>query len=237
MLLVLGAQRFQLLLEALQAAAQNPQRMIDALMAEPLAILLVACVALLLFVFIVPLLEELLKATGPAILIGRRMRANALPSKSQVVLWGLAAGAGYAFTENMFNTQGALTSASGVTNSWATAMVLRSGTTLMHMIATGTVAVAWYQLIVNKKTTRWLVLLAAAMTAHAVWNSAAVLLGAASASAANALLNALLLGGVLLFLALLFVAFLFWLARLIHWAQPPPVEIITSSGTYLEIKG
>lgn len=229
--LVLGAERMRQLGEAFQAGASDPQRLLELLSGEPVALLIAAAAALVMFVLIVPLLEEILKATGPAILLARRVRANGIPSKSEAVLWGLAAGAGYAFTENMFNAQGGATTGDGLVGFWAAAMLLRAGTSLLHMVATATVAVGWYQALVNKNTRRLLLLLAAATAAHAAWNTGAVLLGGVSvlnqAGGNLALASTLLTFAVLLFLILLFVGFLVWLVRLVRWAQPAPVEIIT----------
>jgi hypothetical protein len=234
---LLGADRALELATQLQEAATEPERIFALLAQEPVAMLLAACLAVVMFVILVPLLEELLKATGSAILLARRARTQAPPTKAEAVLWGLAAGAGYAFTENMFNAQNGLTSSGTIVSFWAAAMLLRSGTSLMHIVATTTVVVGWYQALVNKKTRRFFLLLGAAVAAHAVWNSVAVMLGGVSAldsiSENFELVSALLVGVVLIFLALLFVVFLFWLFRLIQWAQPPPVEILPHNLTGL----
>lgn len=90
----------------------------------------------------------------------------------------------------------------------------------------------------KQKRLRFLGLLCAALTAHAVWNAGAVILGGVSVlSGVSPAVGTVAGACALLFLVLLLVGFLFWLLRLIRWAQPPPVEIITSSGTLLEIKG
>lgn len=235
---LLGLDRARELTSALQTASQDPERVMQILTGQPIVLVVIAALAIVLFVFVVPLLEELLKATGPAILMVRRVRAQTAPLPAQVVLWGLAAGAGYAFTENMFNAQGAAQGGGGGNSFWVTAMILRSGTSLMHMIATGTVAVAWYQLLVQKRRARFIGLLSAAVTAHAMWNSGAVLLGGVGVlNTTSRALGGLLGVCALFFLALLFVGCLLWLRRLIRWAQLPPVEIKPSSGTLLEIKG
>ncbi len=231
LVVVLGSERIQEIADALQSASLDTQRVLEIISAEPLAVLIVGFSALVLFVILAPLLEEMIKASGSAILIARRVRAHAAPTKSEALLWGLAAGAGYAFTENMFNGQNSL-GAAGVGSLWATAMILRAGTSLMHMLATATVAVGWYEALVLKKRARVVLFFAAALTAHAVWNTGAVLLGGVSVLNALApdmpLLAVLLVGGALAFLGILFGAFLFWLWRLVRWAQPTPVEIITS---------
>lgn len=235
---LVGADRLQALATALQGAQNDPEQVLQLLLGEWPILAVLAFTGIVLFVFVVPLVEEMLKGGGPAILMARRRSAGSGLTPAQVVMWGLAAGAGYAFTENVLNTQTAVSSGGGISGAWAGAMLLRAGTTLMHMIATATVAVAWYQILVNKRKARGLLLVAGALAAHAVWNSGALLFGAASAaSAGNATVGAFLGGIVLVLLGALFVGFLVWLMRLIRWAQPPSLEIITASGDRLEIKG
>lgn len=235
---LLGLERAMELATALQAASQDPERVMELLRGEPIVLVVVVVLAVALFVILVPLLEELLKATGPAILILRRMRADAAPLPGPVVMWGLVSGAGYAFTETMFNAQTAVPDGAGGAPFWVTAMILRAGTSLMHMIATGTVAVAWYELFVGKRRSRFFVLLGAAVAIHAVWNSGAVLLGGVGVlNTTSRALGSIVGICALMFLVFLFFGCLIWLTRLIRWAQPLPIEIITSSGTLLEIKG
>jgi hypothetical protein len=239
--LIIGTDRTMALLQELQSNVTDPESALRVVSAEPLLLLLAGSTVVLLFVLVIPLLEELIKAAGPAIAISRRIRTSAAPTKSEVIMWGLAAGAGFAFTENVLNTQGVLTGGDGLGGLWAGAMLLRVGTTCMHMVTTGTVAVGWYYALVERRRSRMLLLLAAATVAHAVWNTAAIALGGiAVMTTANPDLG--FVAGCLAILALfllfgLFAAFVYWLVRLIRWAQPPPVEIITSSGRYLEIKG
>lgn len=240
-MLIQGAERTMDLISELQNSGGDVNQVLALLSAEPMVLVIAATGALLMFVVIVPVLEEVLKSGGPAILISRRQRAHSTPSKSEVVLWGLAAGAGYSFTENMFNAQGAISGADGASNLWATTMLLRSGTSLMHMVATATVAVGWYAWFVERKRSRFFLLLALSTLAHATWNTGALVLGSvAIISGLNdnlAVLSVCIVVLALAFLIALFIAFLYWLVRLIRWGRRPPVEIITSSGTLLEIKG
>lgn len=230
--LLIGAERLQTFADALQFAAPEPQRFLELVATEPLLLLVLACAAIVYFVVLVPLLEEFLKAGGAALLMARRTRAHVSISKREALLWGLAAGAGFAFTENMFNSQNALASAEGVTSFWAGAMLLRSGTSLMHMVATATCAVGWYALWVDKNRVRFGLLLVAAALTHGVWNVGALLLASGAAvesfSQQSALLSAVLVSGILVFLALLCVGLSFWLLRLVLWAQTPSVESITT---------
>lgn len=227
---VLGNERAARLWDAVQSGVTDLPRALQIIMQEPLAIFIIALAALVMFLIVVPLIEETLKATGPAALIARRRGGGAGLSKSEIVLWGLAAGAGYAFTENMFNAAGALQSRDSA-SIWAAGMLIRSGTTLMHMLATTTVVIGWYQALVNGKVMRLLLLLLAAIAAHAVWNSGAILFGSfasfGDASREVISISTFLLGVSLLLLSGLFVVFLIWLVRLVRWAKPPPVEIIT----------
>jgi hypothetical protein len=141
----------------------------------------------------------------------------------------------------MFNAQGSISGGAGFVESWASAMLLRSGTSLMHMVATATVAVGWYFGLVDRKWTRFALLLGLATFAHATWNTGALVIGGVAVITgldANLVeFSQCILGLGLVFLFGMFVAFLYWLVRLIRWGQPPPVEIITSSGALLEIKG
>lgn len=239
--LILGADRTIELVRALQATALDMAQIMSLLAAEPLILVVAGVTVTAFFVLLVPILEEIIKSGGPAILISRRQRTGKTPSKSEVVLWGLAAGAGYSFTENMFNAQGSIGNGEGIISFWAAAMLLRSGTSLMHMVATATVAAGWYHWFVNRNRSRFFQLLVLATLAHATWNTGALVLGSIAFIAGLdenlAVLSGCIVGLALVFLVGLFVAFLYWLTRLIHWGQPPPVEIITSSGTLLEIKG
>jgi hypothetical protein len=235
--LLLGLERTQALVDGMQLAENGPEEALNVLMGEPSVVVIAALAAIILFVVIVPLLEELLKGAGPAYLIARHRKDAARPLRGQVVLWGLAAGAGYAFTENLFNTQGAISGGAGVVNLWASAMLLRSGTSLMHMVATATVAVGWFEALALGKRARGLALFGGALTAHAAWNTGALSLGGVAAGVGTEGLGIALLALALLFLSGLFVVMVVGLVYLIRWAQPPPIEIITTSGTHLEIKG
>ncbi len=239
--LLLGTERTTELVTALQTSAGNIESLLAILAAEPLVMAIAALTAVVLLVFVVPILEEIIKSAGPAWLISRRARAFSGPSRNQVVMWGLAAGAGYAFTENMFNAQASISAGQEVFSLWATAMLLRSGTVLMHMVATATVAVGWYYGLVERNWTRMALLFGLSTLAHATWNTGALVLGGVAATAGLdenlAVLAGFIIGLAFVLLGGLFIGFVFWLRRLIRWGQPPPVEIITSSGTLLEIKG
>lgn len=222
--IALGRDWFDRLTTAMQATPPDTTAFLQAVTQEPLAILVIAAVAILLFVILIPLLEELLKAAGAAILIGLNVRAGDPPAPSSALLWGLAAGAGYAFSENMFNAQGGL-GAGNLLGWWAGAMLLRGGTSLMHVVATGTVAVGWYEVWVNKRAGRFLLLLLLATVAHGLWNTCALILGSVTALTSQLPLPIVgaAVGCMLLLLGLLFLGALVWLRVLTLWGRRLPV--------------
>lgn len=221
--LVLGPNPMNELARALTQVPADSGRIIEIVLQQPLSALIAGGAAFFMIVVLVPFIEELLKATGPALLMARRVRNNFLPTRGNALLWGLAAGAGYAFSENMLNGQGTLTGGEGLSNFWAGAMLLRAGTSLMHMITTATVSAGWYEALVARRVLRMPLLLLAAVLAHAIWNTSALLLAGVSASrtantplaSISTALNILVLG----LLAVLFAGGLFWLRALVQWAR------------------
>ncbi len=166
---------------------------------QPIVLLLGAFV----LVFVGPVSEELLKFGG-AFLFGRtRADRPARDSTLTVFLLGLAAGLGFAATENIFYaTQGGATG-------WPGAIVVRAITPLMHGTASALFALGWAR---QRRAPQGWSLLHGAMLAiglHAAWNLCAGLLivaalfvgagGMAAAAAALLLLLALAgMGGLLL---------------------------------------
>jgi hypothetical protein len=220
---VLGPAQVTAILQALRQVPTDTQRIIAIVVQQPLSAVIAGGTALLMIVILVPLLEELLKAAGPAILTARRVRDVFAPTRGNVLLWGLAAGAGYAFSENMLNGQNTLNDPGSLTGFWAGAMILRAGTSMMHMIATATVTVGWHEALVARRPIRLPLLVLAAVLAHAIWNTAALLLAGVSAArnaatplaSVSTLLSVLVLG----LLALLFVGCVFWLRGLLEWTR------------------
>ncbi|HZQ10536.1 MAG TPA: PrsW family glutamic-type intramembrane protease [Anaerolineae bacterium] len=228
--LLLGMTRVNALTAAIRSAQGDPQRIMQLLSQEPVIVLIGGSVLLALFVFIIPLLEETLKSAGPAILIARRVRSLSAPSRGTALLWGLAAGAGFAFSENMLNAQGSLGNPSSLTGLWAGAMFLRAGTSLMHMLCTATATRGWYEALAEKKFIRLPLWLLAATALHGFWNAGAFMLGGVSvftdANRSLALMTGVLAILVLLFLLLLVVLALIWLRVVLHWARLMRVESI-----------
>jgi hypothetical protein len=220
---VLGPAQVTAILQAFRQVPTDTQRIIEIVVQQPLSALIAGGTALLMIVIVVPLLEELLKATGPAILTARRVRDVFAPTRGNVLLWGLAAGAGYAFSENMLNGQSTLNDPGSLMGFWAGTMILRAGTSMMHMIATATVTIGWHEALVARRPVRLPLLLLAAVLAHAIWNTAALLLAGTSAAhnvatpltGVSTLMYVLVLG----LLALLFVGCVFWLRGLLDWAR------------------
>lgn len=130
-------------------------------------------VALVLVAGLIPLLEEALKAIGVGLVAYRR------PSLAQAVLWGLAAGAGFAAVEGLLNTTGAL-------DSWLSAVLLRVGTTAMHSMTGALMGMAWYQLVTRRSWLRGLAIYAGSAAIHGLWNGIALGMAVVSIKAAGA---------------------------------------------------
>jgi RsiW-degrading membrane proteinase PrsW (M82 family) len=116
-----------------------------------------------LFSIPVPLIEEAFKTLAAGV-VARWVR----PQPARAFLWGVAAGAGFALTENLFN--GAL----GGAESWALGVLARLAATVMHCLTGGLVGWGWGQLWTARRPLRLLGSYAAAVTVHGLWNAAAV---------------------------------------------------------------
>jgi len=79
----------------------------------------------------------------------------------------LAAGAGFALTENLFNTVLAL-------DAWGAVMLLRVGGTLMHCIGSGLIALGWQHMLESHRPWRLAGAYVLAVTIHAMWNGAVI---------------------------------------------------------------
>ncbi len=129
-------------------------------------------VALGLVAGLVPLLEEAVKTIGVGLVAYRR------PSLAQSVLWGLAAGAGFAAVEGLLNTTGAL-------ESWLSAVLLRIGTTAMHSVTGALMGLAWYQLVTRRSWLHGLTIYAGSAAIHGLWNGIALAMAVVSIKAAG----------------------------------------------------
>lgn len=167
------------------------------------------------FALIVPPLEEAVKALVVAFIDPRRTRA------ADALLWGLAAGAGFAIIENMFNAATSL-------EAWAPVVLLRVGATTMHVANGGMVGRGWFAARVEG---RWGSLIAAYVVSvlfHALWNGTALFLGNYTSvlTGSPVDLQALLPVGALgLVLVLLTFAGLAWIVLAVRAVrQAPSVE-------------
>ncbi|OQY89135.1 MAG: hypothetical protein B6D41_10640 [Chloroflexi bacterium UTCFX4] len=228
---ILGQDALDNFIQTFTRAPTDMEQLVEIILQQPLAASIAGGAALLLIILLVPLLEELLKSIGVAPLLRGRARQAFLPTRGNAVLWGLAAGAGFAFSENLLNGQGALNNPNAQTGVWASAMILRAGTSLMHMVMTATVAVGWHEALVARHPIRLPLLLLAAVLAHAIWNTVALLQGSVSATrtADTALASASTVLSVLTLalLALLFIGYIYWLRSLLQWARRSAASIST----------
>ena len=115
---------------------------------------------------VAPLVEELTKPLA-AILLGRRLR-----SRSEALLVGMAAGAGFAVVENMMYESGGF-------RLWAAVATLRGIGGVLHPLNAGLVAVGWYDVLVERQPGSWrrlFGLYALAVTIHALWNGGLALI-------------------------------------------------------------
>ena len=110
------------LADRISASPQDPavlQQMIAPFLLRPA----IAFGAIVFFSVIVPLIEEAIKPIGAWLLVGE----NLIPAAGFSA--GLLSGAGYALFENLFYT-------ASIPN-WATLVIMRSGTALMHIVTAG----------------------------------------------------------------------------------------------------
>lgn len=221
--LLLGTAGINALAQQLTSSLDDPGRLMSILAQDPRVLIVVGLAAGTGVALLVPLVEELLKSLGPAMLMAR-----AKPSRGAALLWGLAAGAGFAFTENMLNSQGSLDlnglglpgAQKGV---WAATMLLRGGTSLIHIVAACTVAAGWHSALVRGKLSRLILFGLVAGGAHGTWNLLSLALGGALGTAFTqdfsvSPFGLVLVGGVLVALAILLLCCIVWLRFLNTWA-------------------
>lgn len=119
---------------------------------------------LLFFAGAVPLLEEVIK-TLPLVFIDPRRT-----SLAHATLWGLAAGAGFAAVENIFNGGADL-------SSWAPVMLIRVGATIMHVATGVTMGRGWFAARVERRWGRLILAYGVCVFFHAAWNVLAICAG------------------------------------------------------------
>lgn len=121
----------------------------------------VIALAMMYFAGIVPFIEEAVKTLIVAFADPRRTQAR------DAILWGIAAGAGFAIVENTLNTGAAI-------EMWAVAMFVRVGATVMHVANGVTMARGWYAARVERRWSRLFIAYGVSVFLHAVWNALAI---------------------------------------------------------------
>lgn len=222
---LIGPDRLTQLFEQLRSISSgtpDPERIFGLLRAQPLALVLVILAAVMFFSVIGPLIEESLKGLGPGIWIVRTK-----PPAGRALLWGLAAGAGFAFSENLLMGANLVNGGGGTGQLWWLPMLLRGGTSLVHVGATATVSLGWYSAFVERKRASALLFFLAGFAAHGSWNLLTIVVSSAisgagllQASASGFPIGAVLLAAlaVTVFVLLVLAAAL-WIAWLIRWAK------------------
>jgi hypothetical protein len=108
-----------------------------------------------------PISEEFAKSLGVRFM----MRGNS--TRAQVFMIGAAAGAGFGFLEAMLYGLGVITE--GLDN-WWWIMLVRGGSTSLHVICTGLAGLAWWYWSIAKRHGVAAALFGAAIAIHALWN-------------------------------------------------------------------
>jgi hypothetical protein len=166
---------------------------------------------------VVPLVEELLKPIGVWFLLRRKLT----PAEGFVA--GLLSGAAFALVESLGNT-----SSGGET--WAVMALARSGTGVMHILASGLVGWGLASACTHRRYLRLVGAYLAAVTLHGLWNALAVTAVGMSLLVVTG--GDLALAGVVAMIALLGMAMLTlsglaalaWVSWRLRQTQPAPAE-------------
>ena len=164
-----------------------------------------------------PIVEEFAKGLGARFM----MRGNT--TRAQAFALGAAAGAGFGFLEGLLYGAGGISNELG---DWWAVMLVRAGSTSLHVFNTGLVGLAWWYWSIAKRPRVGAMLFGAAVVAHAAWNGLAVTLFSQilwlrtvdnhvleiATYAMVGLLGPSLIGGIML------------MARRLREPPPPPVE-------------
>jgi len=137
------------------------------------------------FSLIVPIIEETAKSLVPA-LAGTWRGLSA----TQIFLWGVAGGAGFAVVEGLLN--GSL-SAEG----WVSVALLRIGASAMHCLTAGLTGWGWGQVWTQRRWLRLLLAYIIAVAIHGVWNGVSIGMAVVGvAFGPGTVQNALIVGAV-----------------------------------------
>lgn len=123
----------------------------------------VAAGVLVYFAVIVPPVEEALKALVVAFIDPERTQ------RSDALLWGMAAGAGFAVLENVFN-------ASVELSVWAFLILMRVGAAIVHVANGANMGRGWYAARIEGRWSRLFLAYAVSVLFHAAWNATAIIL-------------------------------------------------------------
>jgi RsiW-degrading membrane proteinase PrsW (M82 family) len=159
----------------------------------------------------VPLIEESVKTVGVGLFAYRR------PSLAQAVLWGVAGGAGFAMTEGLFNSVGAV-------ELWVPVALARGGATLVHCFTGGLMGLAWYGILAHRRWGRAAGLYAGSVALHGLWNGLAVVMtlvflssfGSMDPGVGQILTNVVLLAILAIFAAVVLVTCLGLIGLVFH---------------------
>ncbi len=198
------------LLLQLQAQVERAQRTQDfSALAQYLSNPAVVSSLILYFAVVVPPIEEAVKALVVAFCDPRRTRA------ADALLWGMAAGAGFAVMENVFNSSVAL-------STWAPLALMRVGAAVVHVANGANIGLGWYAARARGRWGRLLLAYTVSVAFHAIWNGAAVLMGSGDMRFASSGLSAATVFSASLLLILIIVAALglVWIAYLVsHYTE------------------
>lgn len=143
------------------AQLQDPQTLAHWLL-KPAILISVA----VMLVIAAPLIEEGVKSIGVPLFT---LATGRKPSPAQGWLWGIAAGAGFAITEGLFNSAASLPF-------WAGIALLRVGATAMHLVTAGLTGLGWARTLDSRRPLPLLGGYLASVTLHGLWNGMTVLI-------------------------------------------------------------
>lgn len=165
----------------------DPDNIRQLILAPPVLITL-----LMIFIVVAPLVEEAVKPLG-VVLMGYRR-----PTRPQAFLWGVAAGAGFAIAEGLFNSTVSL-------EAWGLVVALRVGASAMHCLTSGLTALGLWSLGQTRRPWLLLGLYGLGVGMHALWNTAAVGMAGFSLLALSGSEAHLALGGMGIILVISFL--------------------------------
>jgi hypothetical protein len=139
------------------AMLSDPERLLSVFISPAL----VAGIGLLVAI-VVPLIEETVKSLGAWMEGSTLGRLN----RSQAFAFGVIAGIGFSLAEALF--YGTM----GLPYAWASSVLVRSATAVIHATATGLVALGWYEVWIGRPR-RFALYAGAGIGLHAVWNGLA----------------------------------------------------------------